>query len=82
MKLFKVIGKILNRYKGTFYVYNNKKNDWRWRLVATNNEILCSSSESFKSKVSCLKNIKLLKKSYCKVKSPGAESQQCPGALV
>jgi uncharacterized protein YegP (UPF0339 family) len=43
-----------------FYIYVDKKNDWRWRIVAKNGREIGASSEGFDSKRNCLNNLKLL----------------------
>ena len=33
---------------------------WRWRIKARNGKIICSSSESFKNKLDCEYNLKIV----------------------
>lgn len=40
--------------------FYESENGWRWRLVAANNEIVGSSSESFTSKPAAVNNFLLL----------------------
>jgi hypothetical protein len=43
-----------------FTCYKDARNEWRFRLVGANNEIIISS-EGYSSKQGCLKSIKLVK---------------------
>jgi uncharacterized protein len=40
-----------------FQVYQDKKNEWRWRLRHQNGNILAMSSEGYKARDSCMKCI-------------------------
>lgn len=41
-------------------VYIDRAFEWRWRIVAGNNEPIGASSEGFDSKQGCLNNLKLV----------------------
>jgi uncharacterized protein YegP (UPF0339 family) len=44
-----------------FYRQSTKDGQWRWRLVANNNEII-AHGESYKNKADCLHAIELIRK--------------------
>jgi uncharacterized protein YegP (UPF0339 family) len=37
-------------------VYKDKKDEWRWRVIAPNNRIVQASTEGFKTKAAAIKN--------------------------
>jgi len=37
-------------------VYKDKKDEWRWRVVAPNNRIVQAATEGFKTKAAAIKN--------------------------
>jgi uncharacterized protein YegP (UPF0339 family) len=41
------------RAKG--YVYQDKKSEWRWKVVAANGRVLADSGEGYKRRANCLK---------------------------
>ena len=43
-----------------FQTYQDKQDEWRWRLRAANNEII-AHGESYKNKADCLHAIDLVK---------------------
>ena len=46
-----------------YVMYQDQKNEWRWRLFAANNRILADSGEGYKNKADCLAAINLVKSS-------------------
>lgn len=46
-----------------YYVYRDVRNEWRWRLVATNGRIIANSGEGYHNKADCLAGIRLVKSS-------------------
>lgn len=50
-----------------FEVYQDRSQEWRWRLKAANHQVVATSGEGYVQKASCLKAIDL-------VKSAGAAS--------
>ena len=44
-----------------FEMYRDARNEWRWRLKASNHEIIAVSSEGYASKQSCSHSIDLVK---------------------
>jgi uncharacterized protein YegP (UPF0339 family) len=38
--------------------YKDKKEEWRWRAIATNGKIVGTSSEGYKNKSDCVANAK------------------------
>lgn len=52
-----------------FEIYKDKKGEFRWRLRATNGEIIADSNEGYDAKSDCKHGIDLVK-------------QQAPGATV
>jgi uncharacterized protein YegP (UPF0339 family) len=51
-----------NSDKLKFEVYEDKANEYRWRLKATNGQIVAASSEGYKAKADCEHAIELIKK--------------------
>lgn len=47
-----------------YVVYKDISSQWRWRLVAGNNEIIAVSSEGYGNKKDCLHGIELVKSSH------------------
>jgi uncharacterized protein YegP (UPF0339 family) len=47
-----------------FYVYQDSQNQWRWRLVASNNRVIADSAEGYWNKDDCLRGIALVKQAY------------------
>jgi uncharacterized protein YegP (UPF0339 family) len=45
-----------------FEVYQDKSGEYRWRLRATNQQIIASSGEGYKSKDSCRNGIDAVKR--------------------
>jgi len=48
--------------KATFEVYKDKAGEYRWRLRATNSNVIAASGEGYKEKRSCLSAIESVKK--------------------
>ena len=48
--------------RATFEVYRDRAGEYRWRLRATNKQILATSGESYKDKKSCLAAIESVKR--------------------
>jgi uncharacterized protein YegP (UPF0339 family) len=44
-----------------FHVYKDTNNEWRWRLKATNGNILADSGEGYSAKADCLAGIQSVK---------------------
>ncbi len=44
-----------------FEVYKDKSGEWRWRLKATNGQIIATSGEGYVNKSGCESGIDLLK---------------------
>ncbi len=38
-------------------IYKNE-DEWRWRITATNGKIIGASTEGYKNKIDCIKNMK------------------------
>ncbi len=47
---------------GKFEVYKDAKGEFRWRLVASNGQIIATAGESYKAKASALAGIESVKK--------------------
>ncbi len=45
----------------TYYVYQDAKRQWRWRLLAANNRTLADSGEGYWNYADCLAAINLVK---------------------
>lgn len=45
-----------------FTLYTDKNNDFRWKLVASNDSVVARSSEGFRSKDDCIKSLELARK--------------------
>lgn len=45
----------------TYYYYKDTKQEWRWRLKASNGRILADSGEGYSSQQACLDGIALVK---------------------
>jgi uncharacterized protein YegP (UPF0339 family) len=43
-------------------IYKDAKSEFRWRIIATNKEIVSASDESFKTLVSCKNNLLVIRK--------------------
>ena len=50
----------------TFEVYKDVKGEFRWRLKATNGELIANSGEGYKAKADCLHGIDLIKEGASK----------------
>jgi len=46
-----------------FELYEDKADEWRWRLVADNGNIVADSGEGYKNKVDALQSIGVIQKS-------------------
>lgn len=38
---------------GTYHVYQDASNEWRWRLVASNGQTIATSGEGYSSRYGC-----------------------------
>ena len=45
-----------------FTLYTDKNNDFRWKFLASNDQVVARSSEAFRNKDDCVKSLELLKK--------------------
>jgi uncharacterized protein YegP (UPF0339 family) len=45
-----------------FQIFEDQKGEYRWRLLAANNEVIAASVEGYKSKSACIDGIKLTRK--------------------
>lgn len=43
-----------------FYVYKDKKGEWRWKLRAKNGKIIADSGEGYKRRRDCVNGAQLL----------------------
>ena len=50
----------------TFEVYKDAKGEFRWRLKATNGELIANSGEGYKAKADCTHAIDLIKEGASK----------------
>lgn len=41
-------------------IYKDKKGEWRWRITASNGDIVGASTEGYKTKTACEKNLFLI----------------------
>jgi uncharacterized protein YegP (UPF0339 family) len=46
--------------RGTLEVYKGKDDDWWWRAVAKNGNIVAASSQGYVNKSDCIANAKML----------------------
>ena len=44
-----------------FQIYQDKKEEWRWRLIADNSNIIADSAEGYKNKSDCVHEIYKIK---------------------
>ena len=44
-----------------FQVYQDTRNEWRWRIKAANNETIANSAESYRNKEDCIHGVNLVK---------------------
>ena len=60
---------------GTFEVYKDKAGAFRWRLLATNKQVIATSGDGYTEKRSCLEGIEAVKKAaaHAKVEERPAE---------
>ena len=49
--------------KSTFEVFHDKAGEWRWRLIASNGNIIADSGEGYQSKQGARRGIKSVKRS-------------------
>lgn len=47
-----------------FKLYKDRKGEWRWRLVSSNEKVIADSGEGYVNKQGCLQGIALVKQSY------------------
>lgn len=48
----------------TYWMYQDTKGEWRWRLKASNGAIIAVSSEGYVNKSDCKHSIDLVKSSF------------------
>lgn len=58
----------------TFEVYQDRADEWRWRLVATNGNIIADSGEGYQSKQGAKRGIESVRKA-----APRAEVETLKG---
>lgn len=58
----------------TFEVYQDRADEWRWRLVATNGNIIADSGEGYQSKQGAKRGIESVRKA-----APRAEVELLEG---
>lgn len=46
----------------TFLMDKDRAGEWRWKLVAGNNEVIADSAEGYKRREGCLNGIALVKR--------------------
>ena len=46
-------------FDGNVDIYESEKDEWRWRITASNGEIVAASSESFKRTTIAIRNMQL-----------------------
>jgi uncharacterized protein YegP (UPF0339 family) len=56
----KLVRKIPQVIKPTHEIYRDKKNQWRWRITASNGNIIAASCEGYKNKVDAEKNLRYI----------------------
>lgn len=61
--------KIVNAYPDGVEFYKDATGDWRWRITATNHEIIGSSSEGFRNRQDCERNFLMVGKSITESKT-------------
>ena len=68
--------------RATFEVYRDKAGEYRWRLRATNKQILATSGEGYKDKKSCVAAIESVKRAAADapVEEPAAAQPSPPPA--
>jgi uncharacterized protein YegP (UPF0339 family) len=45
-----------------FTLYTDKNNDFRWKFLASNDQVVARSSEAFRNRDDCVRSLELLKK--------------------
>ncbi len=46
-----------------FQIYEDNSGEYRWRLLADNNQVIATSGEGYKSKADCMRGVDLVKAS-------------------
>ena len=46
-----------------YFIYKDKKGEWRWRLESSNGRIMADSGEGYKTRAGCLRAIKRVQQS-------------------
>lgn len=46
-----------------YVVYRDKADEWRWRYVASNGNVIATGSEGYLKKADCLRGIEIMKES-------------------
>jgi uncharacterized protein YegP (UPF0339 family) len=56
----RLVRKIPQAIKPKHEIYKDKKNQWRWRITASNGNIIAASCEGYKNKVDAEKNLRYI----------------------
>ena len=48
---------------GTYVVYRDRANEWRWRYISSNRNTIADSGEGYRNKSDCLRGIEIMKAS-------------------
>jgi uncharacterized protein YegP (UPF0339 family) len=46
----------------TFIINKDKAGEWRWKLLAGNNQVIADSAEGYKRREDCIAGIRLVKR--------------------
>lgn len=60
----------------TFEIYKDGKEEFRWRLKATNGAIIATGGQGYKAKADCEKGIELIKEGASKAKVVEAKEEK------
>lgn len=52
----------MSQRSGKFEVYQDRRGEWRWRLKAANGRILTASTEGYRRKRDCWKNLEAVRR--------------------
>ena len=53
-----------------FEVYQDEEGEWRWRLRATNGQLLADAGEGFASRASVFRSIEAVREAVAEAKEP------------
>jgi hypothetical protein len=56
----KLVMKIPQVIRPTHEIYRDKKNHWRWRITASNGNIIAASCEGYKNKADAEENLRYI----------------------